>query len=92
MSPPSHYFNPCLTRSRQTKGDGTTDSTKDSTYALGKDAKATTDAAVAEGQRDVEAAKEAGAGYVSQAKDLAASTLAAAQVNYNLTVIEVSSI
>lgn len=47
---------------------------------------------MAEGQRDVEAAKEAGAGYVSQAKDLAASALAAAQVNYILTITELCSI
>lgn len=47
---------------------------------------------MAEGQRDVEAAKEAGAGYVSQAKDLAASALAAAQVNYSLIIIGVGSI
>ncbi|KAL0951525.1 hypothetical protein HGRIS_008209 [Hohenbuehelia grisea] len=56
--------------------------TGETTTAAGQfkhEASATTNAAVAQGQHDVEAAKAAGAGYVEQAKALAGSALATAQ-------------
>lgn len=47
---------------------------------LQQQAKQTTNAAVAEGQYDVEAAKATGAGYLDQAKSLASSAITTAQV------------
>jgi hypothetical protein len=45
-----------------------------------RQAKQTTNAAVVEGQHDVEAAKATGASYIDQAKSLASSAISTAQV------------
>lgn len=54
--------------------------TSSATETFKEQIKATTDNAVAEGERDVDSAKASAASYIQQAKDMASSTIAVAQV------------
>jgi len=61
-----------------TRGPGVTGRTYDAVTQLRAKVEETTDAAVAEGQRNVQAAVNAGASYLEQAKDLASSAISTA--------------
>ncbi|KAN0124821.1 hypothetical protein V8E52_001373 [Russula decolorans] len=61
-----------------TRGPGTTGNTYDAVTQLRAGVEETTDAAVAEGQKDVQEAANAGAGYIEGAKNLASSAFSTA--------------
>jgi len=60
------------------RGPGTTGSAYDAVTQLRAEAAETTDAAVAEGQKDVQAAGDAGNRYIAGAKNLASSAFSTA--------------
>ncbi|KAI0257927.1 hypothetical protein BC834DRAFT_307285 [Gloeopeniophorella convolvens] len=60
------------------RGPGATGNLSDVVPQFATKVRATTDAAVEEGQRDVQAAANTGAGYLEQAKNLASSAIATA--------------
>jgi len=61
-----------------TRGSGVTGNAYDAVTQLHAKVGETTDAAVAEGQKDVQAVANAGASYLGQAKDLASSAISTA--------------
>lgn len=61
------------------KGSQVASQTSSATETFKEQIKATTDNAVAEGERDVDSAKASAASYIQQAKDMASSTIAVAQ-------------
>lgn len=71
---------------RQSKGPALTGAAPSAVDQFERQAKQTTDAAVAEGQHDVEAAKATGAGYVEQAKTLASNAISTAQVTFMIRI------
>jgi len=62
----------------QTKGPGVTGNVYDAVTQLRAKVEETTDAAVTEGQKTVQAATNAGANYLGQAKNLASSAISTA--------------
>ena len=68
----------------QSKGRSLTGEAPSAVDQLRHDASKTTEAAVAEGERDVEAAKSAGAGLVDQAKGLIGNAISTGQVNLHV--------
>ena len=64
----------------QTRGSGVTGNVSDAVTQLRAKVEATTDAAVTEGQKSVQAAADAGANYLGQAKNLASSAIYTAVV------------
>lgn len=73
----SAFFKCCHPKA---KGSQEASQTSSATETFKEQIKATTDNAVAEGERDVDSAKASAASYVQQAKDMASSTIAVAQV------------
>jgi hypothetical protein len=71
-----HTLNGCY----QTWGSGVTGNVSDAVAQLRVRVEATTDAAVTEGQKSVQAAADAGANYLGQAKNLASSAISTAVV------------
>ena len=66
--------------SYQTKGPGVTGNVYDAVTQLRAKVEETTDAAVTEGQKTVQAATNAGANYLGQARNLASSAISTAAV------------
>lgn len=64
----------------QTKGPGVTGNVYDAVTQLRAKVEETTDAAVTEGQKTVQAATNAGANYLGQARNLASSAISTAAV------------
>jgi uncharacterized protein YwqG len=64
----------------QLQGRDAQDATTPALDQLKQQVKQTTDAAVAEGQRNVEETKAAGEGYIEQAKQIATNIVGTAQV------------
>ena len=82
---PDFWLRKCLTHTpcgwlHQTKGPGVTGNVYDAVTQLRAKVEETTDAAVAEGQKTVQAATNAGANYLGQAKNLASSAISTAAV------------
>ncbi|KAG6910545.1 hypothetical protein DXG01_009964 [Tephrocybe rancida] len=75
---PGHRYR-SLTYGDQHKGPALTGAPLTASNKLQEQASAKTNAAVAEGQHDVEAAKAVGAGYVEQAKELVDKAIITAQ-------------
>lgn len=71
---------PTTCSTNQTRGSGVTGNAFDAVTQLRAEVGETTDAAVAEGQKDVQAVANAGASYLGQAKDLASSAISTAAV------------
>ncbi|KAK0481672.1 hypothetical protein IW261DRAFT_1471915 [Armillaria novae-zelandiae] len=64
----------------QAKGPALTGESPSPLDTLQRQAQETTNAAVAEGKQDVEAAKSSGSGYLDQAKEIASNAVSAVQV------------
>lgn len=71
---------------QQTRGSGVTGNARNAVSQLRANVEKTTDAAVAEGQKNVQAAADAGARYIEEAKSLASNAISTATVCLSISL------